>query len=77
MAADKTQIAPDPNDDPASFHKPADLARVHAVTNQLKTAICILGGLAANDTKPGTKIFQRRSIRASCAELLDSNNEAV
>ena len=77
VAADQAQKAPDPDDDPSCFNKPANLAGVHAVSNQLQSAFSIPGSLTAEDTKPRTKIFQRRSICAPSAELLDSNSEAM
>ena len=77
MAADQAQKASDPNNNPARFHDPTDLARVHPVPNQLQGAILVPGSLTAEDAKQGTKFFQRRSIRAPGTELLDSNNKAM
>jgi len=77
VAAGQAQKAPDPDDDPARFHKSADLTRVHAVPDQLQSAICIPGGSTADYTKPGTKIFPRMRVHTFCAELLDSNCEAM
>ena len=45
--------------------------------NQLQSTIRIPGSLTAEYTKQGTKNFPRRGIRAPCAELLDSNREAM
>ena len=47
------------------------------MTYQLESAIRTPCRLAAEDTKPGTHIFARRGVRAPCAELLDSNREAM
>jgi hypothetical protein len=77
VAADQAQKASDPDNDPSCFNQPANLAGVHAVSNQLQNSFSIPGSLAAEDAKPRTKIFQRRSICAPSAELLDSNSEAV
>ena len=53
------------------------MPRIHAVLYQLENTFRIPGSLAADDTKHGTKIIQRRSIVAACAELLDTNSEAM
>lgn len=73
VTADQTQKTPDPDDDPTRFHQSSDLTGIHTVSNQLQYAFRIPGGLAADDTKLGTKIIQRRGIRTSSAELLDSD----
>jgi hypothetical protein len=76
VAADhQAEKAMDPNDDPASFNEAPDLPRIHAVPYQLENTLRIPGSLAADDTKHRTKIIQRRSIVAACAELLDTNSE--
>lgn len=77
VTADQAEKALDPNDDPTSFNQPADLPRIHAVPYQLENTLRIPGSLAADDTRHGTKIIQRRSIVAPCAELLDTNSEAM
>ena len=35
------------------------------------------GSFAADDTRYGTQIIQRRGIVAPCVELLDTNSEAI
>lgn len=77
VAADQAEKTLDPNDDPTSFNEAADLPRIHAVPYQLENTFRIPGGLAADDTKHGTKIIERRSIVPACAELLDTNSEAM
>ena len=77
VAAGQAQKALDPDDDPACFSKPPDLAGVLAMPNHLQGTIPIPGSLTAQDTKQGTKNFARRGVRAPCAELLDSKCEAM
>jgi len=77
VAAGQAQKAPDPNDDPTSFNKSANLSRVHAVPNQLQNTFGVPGRLATEDTILRTESLQKRGIRASCAELLDTNGKAM
>lgn len=77
VAADQTQKAPDPDDHPARFNQPADLPAVHSVSDYLQSALGIPSHLTTDDAMLGTKIFQRGSIRASRAELLDKNGKAM
>ena len=77
VTASQAEKPADPDDDPARFHQTADLAGVHAVTYQLQNPFGIPGGLAADNTMSGTKLFKRGSIRAFGAELLDSDGKAM
>ena len=77
VAAGQAQKAPDPNDDPTSFNKPANLSRVHAVPDQLQNTLGAPGRLATEDTILRTESLQKRGSRASCAELLDTNGKAM
>ena len=77
VAAGQAQKAPDPNDDPTSFNKSANLSRVHAVPDQLQNTLGAPGRLATEDTILRTESLQKRGIRASRAELLDTNGKAM
>jgi hypothetical protein len=77
VATGQAQKALDPDDDPACFNKPPDLAGVHAMAYQLESTLSIPGSLTAEDTKQGMKNFARNGVRALGAELLDSKCEAM
>jgi hypothetical protein len=77
VTASQAEKPADPDEDPARFNQTADLAGIHAVPNQLQNPFGIPGGLATDDTMPGTKLFKRGSIRALGAELLDSDGKAM
>src|SRR5205823_8332812 len=62
---------------PTSFNKPANLSRVHAAPDQLQNIFGAPGRLATEDTILRTESLQKRGIRASCAELLDTNGKAM
>ena len=73
MTASQAEKPADPDDDPTRFHQTADLARIHAVAYHSQKPFGIPGGLTTGDTMSGTNIFERGSIRAFGAELLDSD----
>jgi hypothetical protein len=53
----------DPDENPAHFNEPADLAGIHAVTNNPEFSFGIPGCLPANSTMTGTKMFKARRVR--------------
>jgi hypothetical protein len=77
MAAYQTQESLDPHIDPSGFGKPADLTRIHAMTNHLESSIFITGCLSAIDAMRRTNLVARWSVRTSRAQLLDSSSETM
>lgn len=55
VPADKTEEAPYPNDDPASFGQATNLPAVHAVTDQLKNAAGVAGRLTTGEARTGAE----------------------
>jgi hypothetical protein len=77
MAASETKESSHPDDDPRLFGQAPNLAAIQAVADQLQNAVRVSGRFAAKDTELRTKVFDRRGVRTTCAELLDRDGKAV
>jgi hypothetical protein len=73
----ETEEASDTNDDPSDLEQSTDLPRVCAVSDKLQNSMAVPGRIPAGDTEAGTKVLDGRGVRAVCAELLDSEGEAM
>ncbi len=77
MAANQTEKPPDPDHDPSGLDQATDLAGIHPVSHYLQHTLGVSRCLPAEDAESGSNVFQRRSVCAPCAELLDTLCEAV